>query len=127
MFFIGSTDHRGTYFFHSRQHNGWVVADLDTGKARLLNQLALVLVREEDAIGMDLEEALLDGAGLGQDGQRWLVDGDDLIHFLRDYADGFEVLTVYRQDGSQDISARAEKEVAKTAKRIKKEFKGLEE
>lgn len=119
MFFIGSTDHRGTYYFYSKQHNGWIVADLDSGKASLHNRLAIILDHD------DLEEidrALTKRLGLGQDGKRWLIDGEQLVPLLRKHGeDAMEVAAVYYEDGEIRPYGKREKEIAKFARKIRKE------
>ena len=117
MFFIGSTNSRGTYYFWSKQSNGWITADLDAGKAVLHNKLALVRVVNE----IDVVDTLAD-CGLGQDGDRWLVDGEELIPLLRDHAKELEVLMVLYQDGTSRPYGKLEQNVAKMLKKAKKKF-----
>lgn len=114
MYFIGDTNTRGTYFFHSLQHNGWVVADLDTGKASLRNKLATIHVTD---CYSDVIHLLTKRAGLGQDGDRWLVDGEQLIPLLRDYADDIEVLMVYYQDGTENPYGKTEQLAVKAVRK----------
>ncbi len=113
MYFIGSTDHRGTYFFHSRQHRGWIVADLDTGKASLHNTLATILVNLEHGRAWAVRDRLEHRAGLGADEARWLIDGEDVIPLLRDFPEVLEVLMIYQQDGSERPHGIKERGIAR--------------
>lgn len=114
MFLIGGTSSKGTYYWYSQHHNGWVVADLDLGKASLHNKLALI--DAPNYIAAELENKL----GLGQEGDKWLIDGDELVPFLREYNEYTEVLMVYYQDGSQKPYGKLEQEISQIVKKIKK-------
>lgn len=115
MYFIGDDNARGTFFWWTKLKCGWVVADLDTGKARLYNSLATILVKNELALNT-LEKK----CGLGQDEKKWLIDGDELIPLLRDHQEDIEVLMIYYQDGSEKPYGAKEQEAAKMIREFRK-------
>lgn len=118
MYFIGSTQSKGTYFFYSTQLTGWVVSDLDTSKCSLRDKIATILVKEKAEVEVELERI-----GLGEDdADKWLVDGEDLILLLRDYPNAIEVLTVYYKDGHTAPYGAAEKQTADFVRRGRKHF-----
>jgi hypothetical protein len=119
MFFIGPPNTKGTYFWYSEQQRAWITADLDLGKARTHDKLATIEVILDNGVTNVLESK----AGLGQDGDRWLVDGLALILLLRDYADQIKVLMVYYIDGTEKPYGKDEVEVAKVMKKIRKQRK----
>jgi hypothetical protein len=98
LYFLGDTNNKGTYYWWSKQHNGWVVADLDGGKAAVHDRLVVFLCKGNDA------EDTLNEVAIGQEGEKWLVSEKDAIVLWRDYADGFgtlEILVVNDVDGRQ--------------------------
>lgn len=121
MYFIGGTSTRGTYYFHSSQLSGWVVADLDACKASLHDRLATVEVGSEYD---DVVEVLERRSGFGNDGKKWLVDGHDLFLLLRDFAEELTVLMVYHADGSQMAYGESERDAAKAMRRIRESGRG---
>lgn len=102
VLFIGDTNKRGTYYFHSEQSNGWIAADLDTGKSHLCNSLAIVHCT------CDLAEDACEAACIGSnvDEQRYLIRDHDLIPLFRDYGHMIELCVVNEQNGSQNINPK---------------------
>lgn len=97
VYFLGSTDHKGTYYFYAEQHRAWVVADLDLESVRLHEHLFVVLVPTYSDLDGELEKG---GIGLGQDGNKWLVDGEDMMLLARDHPpEDYEVLAYNDRDG----------------------------
>jgi hypothetical protein len=123
MYFIGQSNHRGTFFFYSKQHNGWIVADLDLREADLHNRLATVKIKKPDMT--DVEDELENGVGLGQDGNKWLVDGEELVPLLREHSDSLEVLMVYYENGVEKPYGKLETQAADLVRKKKKEFDEL--
>lgn len=125
MYFIGSTDCKGTYFFYSKQHKGWIVADLDHQKATLHNKLATVLMPDTDSDSFDYLEK--HRCTLGQDGPRFLVDGENhLLLLLKKFKDEVEILLVFNEDGTERPYGTKEKELAEFLGKAQEKFKECE-
>lgn len=105
MYFIGTTDHRGTYFFHSKQHRGWIVADLDSGKCHLVNHLVTVRCDPNADIYDEVNRvAMGNESRQGEDYERFLLNHDDFLILLRDDEwHELEGLMVYQQDGTEGV------------------------
>lgn len=117
VYFIGPVNSRGTYYFYSKQLTGWIVADMDIGKASLHNKLATVrVIYGKDEVTNELEAL----AGLGQEDSKWLVDGDDLLLLLRDYPDQLEVLLMHYPDGDIRAYGKMEVEAGKALRKLRK-------
>lgn len=119
VYFIGQTNQKGTYYFHSQQHNGWVVADLDNRLSSLHDCLAVIELIPGK--GGDAEDELLfnQGVGLGQNDNRWLVDVNALCVLLRDYPDEINVLSINNQDGTITVGGKDYQDFAELLRKMK--------
>lgn len=131
IYHIGSTSQRGAFYFHTKQLNGWVVADLDTGKCSLCNRLVTLRFEDNGSSKKDPLSQMESKFGLGQDEDKWLIDGDDLVSWLTNHSECTEVLLIFNQDGSFNpyngpIKTVVENMVA-LAKKARKKLKGYEE
>lgn len=117
MYFIGDNSSPGTYYFYSPQANAWIVADIGTGKAAACKKLALLRVKHEYADVLDVLEKR--GTALGQDDDRWLMDGEEVIPLLRDYSDDVEILMMYYSDGSTKPYGKVERDIARSLRGLK--------
>jgi hypothetical protein len=125
VYFLGDTNTRGTYYFHSAQLRGWVVADLDTGKASLHDELATIRLEGE----LTDPKYTLDrkGVALGSCGAKYLVDGSlmDMTALLRDHGEDIEIL-VYLLGNGRVLSGKAADEAfrgpAALAKKLRRKY-----
>lgn len=100
VYYLGDGGQRGAYYFYAREHKGWVVADLDTNKVHLVDQL-LRLDVDDDAGVTDI----LNKIGLAQASDRWLVEWlrPDTNVMLRDHLDELDgtAFVIYDDDGQE--------------------------
>lgn len=108
MYFFGETNNRGTYFFYSQLHNGWIVANLDNRKCELYSRLVILEVTKEAE----------DYPCLGFEEDKIILDYDDLVPILREYPEDVKVVAILEEDGSQKTNDQDAEILAEFAREV---------
>lgn len=104
----------GSWAFFHPDAGGWVVADLDTGRAAVHDAVVMVMVDEySDAsnyLGRPRVRAAVCGEGPAGDGaHRYVLPWRDVVPLVRDHPDGVTVQAVYEADGRVTLGDTADK------------------
>lgn len=115
LYFIGPTSSKGSYYFYSKQLQGWVVADLDLGKASFHDKIATLEIEPYANC-----ESKLTRVALGQNERKYLIDGDSLLLLLRDYSEEIKPLMVYYADGTELPYGKTEQAAAQVLRECRR-------
>lgn len=117
--FIGHDSSKGTFYWHSARHNGWVIADLDLERTKLCSKIAVVELADDAKF--EVESVILGDDG----GDKILIDQEQLIPLLREYPDDVKVLWIGNEDGTVTVGDAGHVMIAGMIREISKKAKHL--